>query len=252
MRDGQLAYELAPDGLTAPERAGELEAKKGRDEAVNAVQPGSVAQDIDDLRVLLGEDRFKKFKKVAFLDPLTQTRQYDFVRAEAPEWNKKYARHGNASLISARGLKVINDALGHEAGDRYLTALGRELRKIVIDQRASGNWLEDAARIASKDFLIVGKDSGKVSKALDAAMRKVMAGDEVLDAEQKAKVSELARTRGEDPAMTGTLRAVKTNFAGGKGQADLFGTIDKLIELSDAAKQQEQPAPPPPPVVNSK
>jgi GGDEF domain-containing protein len=202
---------------------------------------------------MLDDDGFQQFKDLAFIDPLTQTREYDYVRAQVPEWNQKYSKGGNASLISARGLKLINDALGHKAGDRYLKALGRELRQIVFQQRAKGNWLEDSARIASKDFLIVGNDSPAVGRALQKAMARVMAGTEVLNAAEKAQVAELARTRGENPALTGTLRVVGRDLATGEdGKANIFGTIDSLIALSEQAKQKEQPTPPAPKAVKTK
>jgi diguanylate cyclase (GGDEF)-like protein len=251
--DGKPAYELTTPALDASEIEAQNAAKAGRDAKVGTHTPRDIADDIHELKGKLTAEEYQKFKKVAFVDPLTQTREYDYVRAQAPEWAQKYAKGGEATLMSARGLKLINDALGHEAGDRYLTALGRELRNIVIDQRAGGNWLEEPARVASKDFLVVGQKAGPAARALDKAMRRVMASEEVLSKEQRAQVAELARSRGEDPNLTGTLRVVDSPFVhDAGGQADMFATMDHLIDLSDSAKQKEQPVPPAPPVVTSK
>ena len=246
------SYAAAEAGLDQAGMERAALAKQTHDQNIHQAQAPNVAEQMARMRKALGPEKFAQFMKVAFVDPLTQTRTSEYVSAQSAEWGPKYADGGEGALISARGLKLINDALGHDKGDAYLRALGQALREVVGEQQRTGSAIEDPVRVGSKDFFIVGKDPKAAVRLVEAKMAEILKGDTVLNAADRAKMAERAKGTGEDPAQAGTLRSVSRPLERNAKGADVFKTMDELTHDADAAKRLEQPAPPPPPLIPKK
>lgn len=249
---GAPAFGATPAALSGPELLEARALKYSRDRRATERNP-NVADRMSELKEKLGPDGFAEFSQVAFRDGLTGARTKEYLAAKAPEWKAKYPEGAPASMVSARGLKMINDALGHEAGDAYLSALGR-----VVREAATRGRLEDPVRYASKDFLFVGEGSAAAAEEAATAMAALMRGEGILGAAQKAKLAEWARANGQEvPADLGTLRAVSASPSdpglAAKIRADanpISPIVDALVHLLDETKAAEQ-APPPPPLVGT-
>ncbi|MBI3564054.1 MAG: diguanylate cyclase [Elusimicrobia bacterium] len=239
---GAPAFGATPAALSGPELLEARALKYSRDRRATVRDP-NVADRMAELKEKLGPEGFAEFSQVAFRDGLTGARTKEYLAAKAPEWKAKYPEGAPASMVSARGLKMINDALGHEAGDAYLAALGR-----VVREAATRGRLEDPVRYASKDFLFVGDGSAAAADQAATAMAALMRGEGILGAAQKAKLAEWARANHQEvPADLGTLRAVSASPSdpalAAKARADanpVAPIVDALVHLLEETKAVEQ------------
>jgi GGDEF domain-containing protein len=183
------------------------------------------------------------FREAAFRDPLTLTRSYDYVNMRAAEWDRTYASGGMVVISSARNLKQINDLLGHEAGDRYLRRLGVILRQEIIKARKKRKLdVQEPVRVASKEFLLVGKDAKTVADLAAQAVAKSFDGGRMLTPDEvkrlRAKVGELHLAPPERVSQIGTLRVIAEPIDAG-GHADSKAALDRAFVRLEAQKRDE-------------
>lgn len=241
---GGALIETAAEGGIGYTAAGPL---KGGAVPERALAEGpKLGETVSALRSRLPQHEFAKFMELVCKDPLTQTRTAEFVGLMAPEWSALYKDGGQVSMVSARGLKLINDALGHGAGDAYLVELGQTLRAEVNKARNSGLDVQEPIRVGSKDFALIGKDAHAVAEKVTTAMEAKMRGDKILTAEQRAKVKEYAADlRGVSAEEVGTIGLLRsadrelTLKSDGTG-ADLVKSLDSVTARLEEVKAGEQ------------
>jgi diguanylate cyclase (GGDEF)-like protein/PAS domain S-box-containing protein len=102
-----------------------------------------IATDITDLK--LGEE---KLKYLSLHDPLTGLYNRIYFEEEISRIEK--TRHGTVGILSCDvdGLKLVNDTLGHDQGDRLLAAAARVIRSSFREG-------DLAARIGGDEFAII-------------------------------------------------------------------------------------------------
>jgi diguanylate cyclase (GGDEF)-like protein len=109
----------------------------------------NILRDIDRKNLVQARD---EAVNTAMRDPLTQLWNRRGVQAVLPSMIGG-ARSLNSGIwcafIDVRGLKVVNDALGHAAGDDLLHAIGR----VLLDREASG---QVPARWGGDEFCLFG------------------------------------------------------------------------------------------------
>jgi GGDEF domain-containing protein len=190
-------------------------------------------------------------REASFRDPLTLTRTYDYALLQAPEWDREYASGGAVVLSSARNLKQINDILGHEAGDRYLRRLGVILRQTVIRLRRRRKMdVQEPVRVASKEFLLVGRDADAASRLAAEAVARSFDDGRMLTPEEVARLRKEVVGRGLAPEararLIGTLRVVSERLDGRPGRTDVMGALDRaFIRLEDEKRAEDEGVPPP-------
>ncbi len=216
-----------------------------------AAQPTAEAVAELEARLTLHEKNL--FQEAAFRDPLTLTRSYDYVNMRAAEWDRAYAKGGMVVISSARNLKQINDLLGHEAGDRYLRRLGVILRQVINKARTRSKLdVQEPVRVASKEFLLVGRDADVVANLAAKAIAKSFDGGRMLTAAEVKRLRAEVAARGLAPAdriaLIGTLRVVSEPIDAG-GHADSKAALDRVFVRLEAVKRDEDagagPAPAP-------
>jgi GGDEF domain-containing protein len=238
---GAVMLETA-DGYVELKPAGSV---KGL-ETLPRPQPIDTNAELERLEALLTPQERKVFNEAAFKDPLTLTRSYDYVSLKAAEWNGRYADGGMVLLSSARNLKQINDILGHEAGDVYLRKLGAIIRTELNSARRSQLNAQEPVRVASKEFMIVGRDAAEVTRRIQAKVAEKFDKGEMLPPEQVARVraESIARkaVTEDGAALIGTLRAVSEDVRGPDGVADVQGALDRAFIALESAKEAETKA----------
>jgi diguanylate cyclase (GGDEF)-like protein len=206
-----------------------------------AAQP--TVQAVAELEARLTPHEKALFREAAFRDPLTMTRSYDYVNMRAAEWDRVYARGGMVVISSARNLKQINDLLGHEAGDRYLRSLGVILRQEINKARNKSKLdVQEPVRVASKEFLLVGRDAETVANLAAKAVAESFDGGRMLTAAEVKRLRAEASARGLAPAarvaQIGTLRVVSERIDAG-GHADSKAALDRAFVRLEAQKRGE-------------
>ncbi|HEX4046998.1 MAG TPA: diguanylate cyclase, partial [Elusimicrobiota bacterium] len=213
-------------------------------EALPRPPPARTAESVAALEARLTPKERAVFREVAFKDPLTLTRSYDYVELKAKDWDEAYADGGMVVLSSARNLKQINDILGHDAGDLYLHRLGVVMRQAVNKARNQGHLdVQEPVRVASKEFLIVGRDAAEVTRLVQEDVARRFAAGQILPLEMVARVRAESAARGsvtpEGAELIGTLRAVSEPIRDAAGRADVLGALDRAFVSLEAAKLAE-------------
>ena len=252
-RKGAPAFEATPAALSGSrERLESGVENSARDRRASERNP-SVEDRMAELRAKLGPEGFAEFSRVAFRDGLTGAlapgvplRQDRRTEGEVP------GKGTPAAMVSARGLKIINYALGHEAGDAHP-------RKVLGLRRARSSAaaarLEDPARYASKDFLLIGEVVRRgLGRGEGRGRRPWMDGER---GAQRGADGEAGRV-GERSAIRPTWIRVASACPGDPGLAGpvraaanpVAPVVDELVRRLDAAKSEEQggvaPGPPVP------
>lgn len=94
------------------------------------------------------------------LETVTSSRDYVtglYNRQRVEEYTRRLARAGTPfglALIDLDDFKLINDSLGHQAGDRYLQAFAAALSRVFTDSRMVG-------RFGGDEFVVVLRASSK-------------------------------------------------------------------------------------------
>ncbi len=124
--------------------------------------------------VTAARDEMAMLRHRASHDPLTglaNRRQIMAVLAESVHGQRGRAGHVAAFFIDLDRLKYVNDALGHEIGDRLLVSTAQRLRDAVRPD-------DQVARIGGDEFLVVCRAMPDAVTALDLAerMRRALSG----------------------------------------------------------------------------
>ena len=169
-----------------------IEAEPEFNELANIVGYTGIVQDVTDRRI--AEDKIKHLANFDTLTGLPNRRQI-FWRAERAIEHAKRQNHCVALLqIGLDRFKIINENLGHQAGDELLIEVSRRLRNCVrhSDQIIEGGMevlgqrthrtLEAVGRLGADEFVVllpeVGSDDeaqGTGQRLLDALREPMMA-----------------------------------------------------------------------------
>jgi GGDEF domain-containing protein len=268
VNDGAGGFTVAPDVMGLRERISNEAGKLIRDFQVKQAEK-SIPERIDALRQSMDPKDFEEFMQVAFRDPLTGLRTRDYLTARAGEWSAKYGNGGEAVMLSPRGLKPVNDALGHAAGDRFLERYGQIVADVAAEKAKAGAHVEDPVRLGGKDVILIGDGSpevaaeaqkrfaaevndGKLFRAGDIAKIEQWGTDEVgrrneswqKDHEgRKPSAQEADRIRRDvayevEAVRNGSMLVVEGDIAAKDGRADVGGTVDALNGKMDGSKSR--------------
>jgi len=122
--------------------------------------------------------------------------------------------------------KVVNDSLGHDAGDQLLRQVGDRLSRVVRDD-------DTVARLGGDEFVILSLDMGSVDRAMQLALRlrdafsePILIGSTAVTVTLSVGVVVTAPGKAESRGVDGLLRdadaAMYMAKSAGKDQAVLF------------------------------
>ncbi|MGB0113825.1 MAG: EAL domain-containing protein [Ilumatobacteraceae bacterium] len=123
---------------------------------------GLTAHDVTSAR-----DEASKLRHRASHDPLTglaNRRQILATLAHAVSLQRGRPGHVAAIFVDVDRLKYVNDALGHQIGDRLLMSTARRLDEVVRPQ-------DHVARIGGDEFLVVCSEINDADEAMEVAER---------------------------------------------------------------------------------
>ena len=165
-----------PDGRS---RVVHIEAEPNFNEHGHAVGYTGIVQDVTDRRV--AEDRIRHLANFDSLTGLPNRRQLIWRTERALDHARRLGHHAAMLLIDLDRFKVINDTLGHAAGDELLVEVARRLRGCVRhSDQVMDTPLEAAAARSHRSLEAVGRLGGDEFIALLP---------EVLDTQDAERVS---------------------------------------------------------------
>jgi diguanylate cyclase (GGDEF)-like protein len=115
-------------------------------DAIGAVQAAAVEE--------LVRSRSRELESQANTDPLTGLYNLRYLQRELAhllDLHKRYGHHFGVLLMDVDGLKRINDAHGHQAGDRVLMQLAMALRRSIRN-------VDTPARIGGDEFCVLAPE----------------------------------------------------------------------------------------------
>lgn len=128
----------------------------------------------------LAEVREKdELRRLALLDPLTEVGNRRFLEmalSGAIEEVRRHDRPVGLLFADIDHFKAVNDAFGHEAGDRALRAVARTFSECVRSHDVVGRWGGEEFLVILKD--ISGKDLVGLAEKLRVLARRIFFGDE--------------------------------------------------------------------------
>ncbi|MBO9688438.1 putative bifunctional diguanylate cyclase/phosphodiesterase [Roseateles chitosanitabidus] len=151
--------------LDGRKRVIHIEAEPEFNEHGNACGYTGVIQDVTDRR--MAEDRIRELANFDALTGLPNRRQLMWRAERAIEAGRRMGHEVGLLLIDLDRFKVINDTLGHAAGDDLLMEVGRRLRSCVrhSDQVMEG-MLESVGTRSHRTLEAVGRLGGDEFVAL--------------------------------------------------------------------------------------
>ncbi|OGA97295.1 MAG: histidine kinase [Burkholderiales bacterium RIFCSPHIGHO2_12_FULL_69_20] len=209
-----------PDGRT---RIVHVEAEPEFNEHGHAIGYTGIVQDVTDRRV--AEDRIRHLANFDALTGLPNRRQLIWRTERALDHARRLGHQAALLLIDLDRFKVINDTLGHAAGDELLVEVARRLRGCVrhSDQVMDGA-LESAGVRSHRTLEAVGRLGGDEFIALLP---------EVLDEEDAERVSRRILEAMREPIFVGGQECFVTASVGiamyprdGSSVADLMRNSD--------------------------
>ncbi len=160
---------------------------------------------------------YQEMERRAKTDPLTDLanrRATEEALARETDRGRRYSRLMSVLMIDVDGLKAVNDAHGHEAGDRVLKDLAAMIIETVRSVDAPGRWAGD-------EFLVVLPDTS-ASQATLLATRLV----------ERARAQP---TRIGEKAVELSLSVGVAEYDGKETTADLVRRVDRA--MYDAKRQ---------------
>ncbi len=158
-----------------------IEAEPEFNELAALIGYTGIVQDVTDRRV--AEDKIKHLANFDTLTGLPNRRQI-FWRSERAIEHAKRLNHSVAILqIGVDRFKIINENLGHHAGDELLIEVSRRLRSCVkhSEQVMEGNMemtgmrghrtLEAVGRLGADEFVVLLPEIASEAEAMDTATR---------------------------------------------------------------------------------
>src|SRR4051812_19611661 len=156
------------DELVESDPARFAEAAERLAEATGAVQAAAVEE--------LVRSRSRELESQANTDALTGLHNLRYLQrqmAQLLEVSKRYEQPFAFLLIDIDGLKRINDAHGHQAGDRVLMQVAMSLRRSVRN-------VDTAARLGGDEFSVLAPQQDSKKAAVLAERLAAAARDEVV------------------------------------------------------------------------
>jgi diguanylate cyclase (GGDEF)-like protein len=123
----------------------------------------------------LVRSRSREFESQAHTDPLTglgNLRQLQRELAHLVDLQKRYSHPFAVLLMDVDGLKRINDAQGHQAGDRVLMQVAMSLQRSIRS-------VDTAARLGGDEFCVLAPEQESQSAAVLAERLAAAAGEAV-------------------------------------------------------------------------
>ncbi len=171
-----------PDGR---QRILHIEAEPEFNELANLIGYTGIVQDVTDRRV--AEDKIKHLANFDTLTGLPNRRQI-FWRAERAIEHAKRLNHCVALLqVGLDRFKIINENLGHHAGDELLVEVSRRLRNCVrhseqvmegsldMNSQRVHKTLEAVGRLGADEFVVLLPEVANEAEAMETAARIVQA-----------------------------------------------------------------------------
>jgi predicted signal transduction protein with EAL and GGDEF domain/CheY-like chemotaxis protein len=206
-----------------------IEAEPEFNEQANLIGYTGIVQDVTDRRV--AEDKIKHLANFDTLTGLPNRRQV-FWRSERAIEHAKRLNHCVALLqVGLDRFKIINENLGHHAGDELLVEVSRRLRSCVrhSEQIMEGNLdvigqrthrtLEAVGRLGADEFVVLLPEIGNEQEAMDTARL-------ILDA-----LREPMMASGQECFITASV-GVAVFPAHGLTVADLLRNADVAMDLA--------------------
>jgi len=206
-----------------------IEAEPEFNEQANLIGYTGIVQDVTDRRV--AEDKIKHLANFDTLTGLPNRRQL-FWRSERAIEHAKRLNHGVALLqVGLDRFKIINENLGHHAGDELLIEVSRRLRTCVrhseqimegsieINGQRVHRTLEAVGRLGADEFVVLLPEVANEQEAIDTAQR-------ILDA-----LREPMMAAGQECFITASV-GVAAFPAHGVNVADLLRNADVAMDMA--------------------
>jgi diguanylate cyclase (GGDEF)-like protein/PAS domain S-box-containing protein len=103
----------------------------------------------------------EEIEQLAYYDPLTQlpNRRLILDRLQQAQMNsERHGRQGALMLLDLDNFKVLNDTLGHDAGDQLLVAVASRLKSCIRHG-------DTAARLGGDEFIVILEDLDRTDAA---------------------------------------------------------------------------------------
>ncbi|TAK92879.1 MAG: EAL domain-containing protein [Aquabacterium sp.] len=206
-----------------------VEAEPEFNEQANLIGYTGIVQDVTDRRV--AEDKIKHLANFDTLTGLPNRRQV-FWRSERAIEHAKRLNHCVAMLqVGLDRFKIINENLGHHAGDELLIEVSRRLRTCVrhseqvmegsmdIPGQRTHRTLEAVGRLGADEFVVLLPEVANDQEAMDTARR-------ILDALREPMIA-----AGQECFITASV-GVAVFPAHGLNVADLLRNADVAMDLA--------------------
>ncbi|WP_290676385.1 EAL domain-containing protein [Aquabacterium sp.] len=206
-----------------------VEAEPEFNEQANLIGYTGIVQDVTDRRV--AEDKIKHLANFDTLTGLPNRRQL-FWRSERAIEHAKRLNHCVAMLqVGLDRFKIINENLGHHAGDELLVEVSRRLRTCVrhseqvmegsmdIPGQRTHRTLEAVGRLGADEFVVLLPEVANDQEAMETARR-------ILDALREPMIA-----AGQECFITASV-GVAVYPAHGLNVADLLRNADVAMDLA--------------------
>jgi PAS domain S-box-containing protein len=206
-----------------------IEAEPEFNEQANLIGYTGIVQDVTDRRV--AEDKIKHLANFDTLTGLPNRRQL-FWRSERAIEHAKRLNHGVALLqVGLDRFKIINENLGHHAGDELLIEVSRRLRACVrhseqilegsldLNSQRVHRTLEAVGRLGADEFVVLLPEVANDAEAMATAQL-------ILDALREPMIA-----AGQECFITASV-GVAVFPAHGVNVADLLRNADVAMDLA--------------------
>lgn len=206
-----------------------VEAEPEFNEQANLIGYTGIVQDVTDRRV--AEDKIKHLANFDTLTGLPNRRQV-FWRSERAIEHAKRLNHCVALLqVGLDRFKIINENLGHHAGDELLIEVSRRLRTCVrhseqvmegsldVPGQRTHRTLEAVGRLGADEFVVLLPEIATEEEAMETARR-------ILDALREPMIA-----AGQECFITASV-GVAVFPAHGLNVADLLRNADVAMDLA--------------------